>query len=77
LATLEEVTDEILAVNQEKIIGKSPTIKKVIETAKKLADNPYFTTLFVGENGTGKELVAKMIHEYGINSERPFVDIIT
>ena len=57
------------------IIGKSKAIKEVISTAKKLAESNTITTLITGENGTGKELVARLIHNSGEDSTRPFVDI--
>ena len=64
-----------MGMNDTLIIGESPVIKKVIETAEKIAKTPFLTTLIVGENGTGKELVAKMIHNCSANYERPFVEI--
>ncbi|HES58940.1 MAG TPA: sigma-54 factor interaction domain-containing protein, partial [Caldithrix sp.] len=57
------------------IIGESKAIKDVISTAKKLAASNTITTLIIGENGTGKELVAQLIHCYGDTPDRPFVDI--
>ena len=57
------------------IIGESKAIKEVISTAKKLAESNTITTLIIGENGTGKELVAQLIHSYGEAPDRPFVDI--
>jgi len=62
-------------MNEPTIIGESPAIKKVIDAVGKISTNPYFTTLIVGENGTGKELVARMIHNGSASSERPFIDI--
>jgi transcriptional regulator with PAS, ATPase and Fis domain len=62
-------------MNKTNIIGESPAIIEVKDTAGKLANNQYFTTLIVGENGTGKELVAKLIHCGSSNSDRPFIDI--
>ncbi|MEJ2052538.1 MAG: sigma-54 dependent transcriptional regulator [Calditrichaceae bacterium] len=57
------------------IIGQSQAIKDVIQTAKKLAKSNTITTLIIGENGTGKELVAQLIHTSGQDPNRPFVDI--
>lgn len=57
------------------IIGRSQAIKDVISTARKLAASNTITTLIIGENGTGKELVARLIHSFGDGTDRPFVDI--
>ena len=57
------------------IIGKSKAIKEVIQTAKKLAESNTLTTLIIGENGTGKELIAQLMHTSSEDSNRPFVDI--
>ncbi len=57
------------------IFGESPKIKALIQIANKIAKNAAITTLVLGENGTGKELVARYVHESGSNSQKPFVDI--
>jgi len=57
------------------IIGNSPEILKVIEMAGKIARGHAFTTLIVGENGTGKELFARLIHDSGPSTSNTFVDI--
>lgn len=48
------------------LIGKSPALKKVLDTVK-LVKDVNSTVLILGESGTGKELVAKAIHN---NSNR-------
>lgn len=60
---------------EETIVGRSPQIKKVLETAKKIARSSFITTLIVGESGTGKELVARLIHNLSTTGNQPFVDI--
>ena len=57
-----------------KIIGESATIKKifsVIETVSKTDAR----VLITGENGTGKELVARAIHEKSDRSKNNFVEV--
>ena len=56
------------------IIGKSPAIQKVKEMIVKVAASNS-RVLITGENGTGKELVARAIHEKSKRSARKFVDV--
>lgn len=52
---------ENLKNNSTNIIGNSPQILQVLELAKKLSE-VNTTTLITGQNGTGKELIARYIH---------------
>lgn len=54
----EEVGAE---VEFEKIVGSSPSIRKVLESVKQVAGTDS-TVLITGETGTGKELIARAIH---------------
>jgi DNA-binding NtrC family response regulator len=45
------------------------------ETLDRLAQVDAPTVLLLGESGTGKDVVARMIHARGPKKERPFVDI--
>lgn len=56
------------------IIGKSPGIEKVKKLIDKVAASNS-RVLVTGENGTGKELVARAIHERSQRSARKFVDV--
>lgn len=56
------------------IIGNSvkiQTVKNLIDTYSKLKT----VVLISGETGTGKELVARALHEQSLNSEEPFIAI--
>lgn len=57
-----------------RMIGESPEILAVIERLKKLAEIPRHV-LIVGERGTGKELVARALHEMSSDTERPLVTV--
>jgi Nif-specific regulatory protein len=54
------------------IIGTSNAMRDVFYMVDKVLDNKT-TVLLQGETGTGKELVAKVIHYSGILKEKPFV----
>ena len=58
----------------EGIIGESEGLKKVLETVRKIAptDAP---VLITGENGTGKELIARAIHRLSPRAGKPFVSV--
>ncbi len=60
-----------LAGRQGTIVGESPKLRAVLETARKVAvrDIP---VLITGESGTGKELVARFLHEQSPRRERKF-----
>jgi len=56
------------------IVGKSPSVIRIIELMVKIADSPS-NVLITGESGTGKELIARAIHHYSYRKDRPFVAI--
>ncbi len=57
-----------------KIIGKSRPMREVFEMIDKIAP-AQSTVLITGDSGTGKELVAKAIHERSPRKGKPFVAI--
>ena len=54
------------------IIGQSQVMQKIYDKINLVADSDA-TVLITGENGTGKELVAKAIHRMGHHRKGPFV----
>jgi DNA-binding NtrC family response regulator len=56
------------------IIGQSSAIQRIKKTIDKVAQTNS-RVLVTGENGTGKELVARWIHEKSNRSSGPFVDV--
>ena len=56
------------------IVGESPQILALKKQIRKAADSNS-TVLILGENGTGKELVAHAIHYLSARSNKPFVRI--
>ena len=56
------------------ITGKSAVIKSLLKTIGKLARNQ--APVFIhGESGSGKERVAKMIHQQGSRQDGPFIPV--
>jgi two-component system, NtrC family, nitrogen regulation response regulator NtrX len=56
------------------IVGKSQAIRKVTEMADRVAITDA-RVLITGSNGTGKELVARRIHEMSNRSAGPFIEV--
>lgn len=56
------------------IIGDSPAIQSILETIEKVAPTEA-RVLITGENGTGKELVARWIHEKSNRAASPLIEV--
>ena len=56
----------------EDIVGRSPALRKVLEHVAIVAPTDS-TVLLHGETGTGKELVARAIHNLSSRRDRPYV----
>jgi len=54
------------------IVGESPVIRRVHELCSKVAKSRA-TVLITGETGTGKELVARSVHNLSDRSDKPFI----
>jgi formate hydrogenlyase transcriptional activator len=67
----EEIRSEM---NFENIIGNSPALKHVLELVETVATSDS-TVLLLGETGTGKELIARAIHDRSRRKDRTFVKL--
>jgi DNA-binding NtrC family response regulator len=56
------------------IVGESPGIQKIKDTIEKVAPTDA-RVLITGENGTGKELVARWLHEKSKRAEKPLIEV--
>src|SRR4029077_217576 len=56
------------------IIGNSPALQSVLAEVKRVAGTDS-TVLVLGETGTGKDLIARAIHDLSSRSGRPFVSL--
>ncbi len=56
------------------IIGEHPTIIAIMETIRRVAPTNA-RVLIMGENGSGKELVARKLHELSNRAVEPFVEV--
>ncbi len=57
------------------IICKSPEMVKIVDLVRKVAQSDATTILLQGESGTGKDLIAKVIHYESSRGSKPFMDI--
>ncbi len=62
-------------VKVQEIIGESEAIMKVKQSIEKASQSDKARVLILGNNGTGKELVAKWIHEKSARNESNFVEV--
>ncbi len=60
--------------NFEEIVGGSPTLLAVLEQVERVAPTDA-TVLILGETGTGKELIARAIHDRSGRKDRPLVKV--
>ena len=56
------------------IVGRTYGIRALLERIDKVAGTPA-RVLITGENGTGKELVARAIHRGSLRAKKPFVEV--
>ena len=56
------------------MVGKAPSMKAIFDKVAKTAPSSG-RVLITGENGTGKELVARAIHEHSKRADGPFVKL--
>ena len=59
---------------RERIVGQSPAMQEVYKLIGRVAASDA-TVLICGETGTGKELVAEVIHENSVRADRPLVKV--
>ena len=85
LITIRNAMDKSTLVNETKtlkkkvskkfeIVGESKAITNVVEMADRVAPTDA-RVLITGANGTGKELVARRIHDQSNRSSGPFVEV--
>jgi two-component system, NtrC family, response regulator AtoC len=57
------------------LIGESPRIEMVRQFIEKISDIKSSTIMLEGETGTGKNLVARLIHRNSLLAKAPFVEV--
>jgi DNA-binding NtrC family response regulator len=67
-------TNEVIESPFRLLMGPCGQMEKIVEQIKQVADSP-LTVLVEGETGTGKELVARAIHQLSARRDKPFVAV--
>jgi two-component system, NtrC family, response regulator AtoC len=74
VATIKDITEEAAPQNRE-MIAESPAMREVLNFVRRVAASEASTILLDGENGTGKDLVAKTLHYQSLRQAEPFIAI--
>jgi two-component system response regulator AtoC len=74
VATIKDVTEEMAPMKRE-VIAESEAMRGVLSFVRKVASSEATTVLLEGENGTGKDLVAKTLHYESARQAEPFIAI--
>jgi DNA-binding NtrC family response regulator len=71
---LKKTIDRIMPAETDDIVADSPAMKKIMSVIREVAKSD-ITVMLTGDSGTGKEVVAKMIHKYSNRNSKPFVAV--
>jgi two-component system response regulator AtoC len=81
-ATLERtrLRREVRALRKQRglsgdVIGSSPAMRQALELAERVAPAGSATVLLLGETGTGKGVMARLIHRLSPRADGPFVNV--
>jgi PAS domain S-box-containing protein len=74
VATIKDITEEA-APQKREVIAESPSMREVMGFVRRVAASEATTILLEGENGTGKDLVAKTLHYQSLRQAEPFIAI--
>ncbi len=67
-----ETSPENIATESTEIIGKAPAMQEVFRAIGRLSQS-HITVLINGQSGTGKELVAKALHQHSPRAQQSFI----
>jgi len=69
-----EGSEPIHALPRSQLVGRTPQMIGIYKTIGALARNRA-TVLIRGETGTGKEVIARAIHQHSVHAEEPFIAV--
>lgn len=71
---LRHVVENQKGISSQGIVARSPVMKQLLEVVQRIAHHTT-TVLIQGESGSGKEVIARTLHELSPRSGKPFVAI--
>jgi two-component system, NtrC family, response regulator AtoC len=74
VATIKDITEEA-APEKRALIAESSSMREVLNFVRRVAASEATTILLEGENGTGKDLIAKTLHYQSLRQAEPFIAI--
>jgi len=74
VAQKTEVLPEATPGDALPIVGSSPAMQEVYRLVARLV-NSNLNVLITGESGTGKDLVARVLHDFGSRKSGPFIEL--
>jgi PAS domain S-box-containing protein len=74
VATVKDITDEV-EPSKRQIIAESQAMREVLAFVRRVAVSEASSILIEGENGTGKDLIAKTLHYQSLRQAEPFLAI--
>ncbi len=74
VATIKDITDEA-APQKREVIAESPLMREALNFVRRVAASEATTILLEGENGTGKDLIAKTLHYQSLRQAEPFIAV--
>src|SRR6201995_5549903 len=81
ISTIEDALKKDLPAKNEKknnaltdLIGESDVMRDIFYKIEKIAPTDA-NILILGENGTGKDLIAKAIHQHSLRAQKPYIKV--
>lgn len=74
LKNRQKLLNQYIGRDFGQIIGQSDTLAEVLANIEKVAATDA-NVLILGENGTGKELIARALHTKSLRADQPFVNV--
>ena len=74
VATIKDITEEA-APQRREVIAESAPMREMVNFVRRVAASEATTILLEGENGTGKDLIAKTLHYQSLRQAEPFIAI--
>ena len=74
VATIQAVADAVSPPERE-VLAEAPTMLELLSFVRRIAATEASTILLEGESGTGKDLIAKVLHYQSMRQAEPFIAI--